>query len=71
MPTDIEIILAVLLTLIYTLVGLRALLHIDAAFGPRYLPATNAGTWLAIAFWPIAFTAAAIRARFRCNRRLS
>jgi hypothetical protein len=71
MTFDLIILGAVLLTLAYTLAGLRVLLHIDAVFGARYLPRTNLGTYLSIVAWPVAFAAAAIRSRLRCNRRLS
>ena len=64
------IVITGLLTLAYVLIGLRAMLHVDAALGARYLPRTNLGTYLAIVFWPAFWIIAAARHRFGANRRV-
>lgn len=71
METTMISLIAALLTLAYTLTGLRAMLHIDAAFGPRYLPRTNWGTWAAIVLWPLWWLTAAVRFQMRTNRRVA
>lgn len=70
MPENTIIVIAVLLTLAYALFGLRAMLHIDAALGPRYLPRSNWGTWASIVIWPLYWAVAYARYRLRANRRV-
>lgn len=70
MPENTIIVIAVVLTLAYTLIGLRAMLHIDAALGARYLPKTNWGTWASIIFWPLWWLIALVRYNLRTNRRV-
>jgi len=70
MTSDAIILIAVLLTLAYTLIGLRAMLHLDAALGPRYLPRSNWAAWAAIIGWPLWWLVALVRYYGRTNRRV-
>lgn len=70
MDPNVIAILAILATLAYTLIGLRAMLHIDAALGPRYLPRSSFGTWASIVVWPLWWLVALVRYRLRANRRV-
>jgi len=70
MPIEMIVMITALLTLAYALVGLRAMLLIDAAFGQRFLPRTELGTWAGLALWPVAFVLAWLRFRAHANRRV-
>ena len=60
----------VVLTLLYMLIGIRALLAFERRHGLRWLPKTAMGTYASIVFWPIFIVLSYLRIRFGRNRWL-